>query len=159
LKILGWQIFYPVALSGLAKFDRGEMTRLLNLIEVIIVRHLLTLSGSTGKLETSAAILARKIYAEEVTTAAQAFQELKDYYPSDPSLVEDNALRLGNMCLLTDVNNQLGRKNFAVKKEVYKTSRLITTRAIAEYERWDRQAIHHHQSWLAKLAAATWRFQ
>jgi hypothetical protein len=225
LKILGWQLFYPVALSGLAKFDRGEMTRLLNLIEVIIVRHLLTLSGSTGKLETSAAILARKIYAEEVTTAAQAFQELKDYYPSDsdfkqffatktessnqkaqyllrcieqeairqeqplaeelspgvltvehvmpkspgeewadvtandPSLVEDNALRLGNMCLLTDVNNQLGRKNFAVKKEVYKTSRLITTRAIAEYERWDRQAIHHHQSWLAKLAAATWRFQ
>jgi hypothetical protein len=83
LKILGWQIFYPVALGALAKFEPHEMRRLLHLIEVIIVRHLLTMSGSTGKLETSAAILARKIYAGEVSAATQAFQELKDYYPND----------------------------------------------------------------------------
>jgi Protein of unknown function (DUF1524) len=83
LKVLGWQIFYPVTLAALARFSLTEMPRLLHLIEVIIVRHLLTMSGSTGKLETSAAILAGKIYSCEIDTATQAFQELKDYYPSD----------------------------------------------------------------------------
>lgn len=225
LKILGWQIFYPVALSGLAKFDRGEMTRLLHLIEVIIVRHLLTLSGSTGKLETSAAILARKIYAAEVTTAAQAFQELKDYYPNDSdfkqffatktessnqkaqyllrcieieaikqeqksgeelgpgsltvehvmpknpgdewaeaikadsSIVDDCAFRMGNMCLLSDTGNQkAGGKSFDTKKKLFEQSLLITTRAIAKHDKWDRKNIEHHQLYLAKLAAAAWRF-
>src|SRR5712672_2091237 len=45
-------------------------------------------------------------------------EEWIDVTAADPNLVEDCSLRLGNMCLLTDINNQLGRKNFAAKKEV-----------------------------------------
>jgi len=227
LKILGWQIFYPVALSALAKFDPNEMQRLLYLIEVIIVRHLLTLSGSTGKLETSAAILARKIYAGEIVTAMQAFQELKDYYPTDadfqaffatklennnqkaqyllrgieaeairqeqtqksgrelspglltvehimpknpgaewasvvnddPAIADDCAFRMGNMCLTSEAANQrAGGKSFAEKRKIFGTSNLITTKAIAKHDRWDRKNIEYHQQYLAKLAAQAWRF-
>jgi len=227
LKILGWQLFYPVALSALAKFAPAEMRRLLHLIEVLIVRHLLTMSGSTGKLETSAAILARKIYSGEVSTAAQAFQELKDYYPTDadfktffatklesnnqkaqyllrrieqeairqeqsgqadelspgtltvehvlprnpgnewsaiinadPTIVDDCAYRLGNMCLLSEGGNlKIAAKSFADKQPILQKSRLVTTAAIAKHSDWDRRNIDHHQLYLAKLAAATWRFQ
>src|SRR5205085_704564 len=46
-----------------------------------IVRYLL--GGNTGRFETTCAILARRIYDRELTTATSVFQELRDLYPSD----------------------------------------------------------------------------
>jgi hypothetical protein len=225
-----WAGYSPearVSVRDLKEFESQEMRRLLHLIEVIIVRHLLTMSGSTGKLETSAAILARKIYAGEIVSAALAFQELKDYYPNDTdfqqffatktessnqkaqyllrciemeairqdqgqdagkelspaaltiehvlpknpgpewdgviegdsAIVDDCALRMGNMCLTSDAANQkAGGKSFEAKRKVFEASELITTRAIAKRDRWDRKNVEHHQLYLAKLAAQAWRF-
>src|SRR5262249_13184592 len=184
LKIVGSQQTHPVLLSALAKFDIGEVERLLRLLEVGVVRYLLVVGGNTGRFETTCAILARKIYAGEVTTATIAHAELTNanVYPTDdefrrafeikeeennqkaqyflrqleleaqrvargempgelepgsltvehvlpknpgdewelvlandPNVVDDCACRLGNLCLLTEVNRRLGREPFDTK--------------------------------------------
>src|SRR5258708_9858374 len=83
LRLLGSQQTHPVILSALNSFDPKETAKLLELLEVIIVRYLLIGGGNTGRFETTCAILARKIHAKEIKTATAAFQELKDVYPSD----------------------------------------------------------------------------
>jgi hypothetical protein len=50
---------------------------------VIVVRYQIAVGGNNGTLESTAAILARKIHSGAVTTATEAFQELREYYPSD----------------------------------------------------------------------------
>ena len=226
LRLLGSQQTHPVILSALNSFDPKETVKLLDLLEVVIVRYLLIGGGNTGRFETTCAILARKIHAKEIKTAALAFQELKDSYPSDddfkqafrvkqersnqkvqyflrrieqeairqnstktpelapgnltvehilprnpgddwssiisadPSITEECATRIGNTCLLTEGgNNKLGGKSFEDKRKVFEASDLITTKAIAAHSAWDRKNIDHHQAYLAKLAASTWRFQ
>ncbi len=226
LRLLGSQQTHPVILSALNSFDPKETAKLLELLEVIIVRYLLIGGGNTGRFETTCAILARKIHAKEIKTATAAFQELKDVYPSDddfkqafrvkqersnqkvqyflkrieqeairqksnkmpeltpgnltvehvfprnpgadwatvtaadPAIKDECSTRIGNTCLLTDSgNNKLGGKSFDEKRKIFEASDLITTKAIGAHTAWDRQNIDHHQAYLAKLAAATWRFQ
>ena len=78
---------------------------------------------------------------------------------ADPTILEDCATRLGNTCLLTDGgNNKAGGKSFDEKRKIFASSKLITTRAVSSHAKWDRQDIDHHQAYLAKLAAATWRY-
>jgi hypothetical protein len=85
--------------------------------------------------------------------------EWSDEIRADASLVADCALRLGNICLLSEPRNRdAGRNSFDDKKAIYAASDLFTTREIASHKKWDRQAIHHHQSWLAKRATAIWRY-
>jgi hypothetical protein len=84
LKVIGSQLAHPVILAALARFDPTQMERLLRLLEVCIVRYLHIGAGNTGRFETTCAILARKIYANEVTTATQARAELNGVYPPDP---------------------------------------------------------------------------
>jgi Protein of unknown function DUF262/Protein of unknown function (DUF1524) len=225
LRLLGSQQTHPVILSALNRFDPKEMAKLLRLLEVVIVRYLLIGGGNTGRFETTCAILARKIHSKEIKTVAEAFQELKDAYPSDddfkqafrikqersnqkvqyflrcieqeairqhsgktpelapgaltvehilprnpgaewtaiakadPTITEDCATRLGNTCLLTDGgNNKAGGKSFDEKRNIFASSELITTHAVSSHPKWDRQNIDHHQAYLAKLAAATWRY-
>ncbi|MCA1437872.1 DUF262 domain-containing protein [Bradyrhizobium sp. BRP20] len=83
LRILGSQQTHPVILAALKRFSNSEMTALLKLLEVVIVRYLLIGGGHTGRFETTCAILARRIHAKEIKSATAAFQELKDFYPSD----------------------------------------------------------------------------
>jgi hypothetical protein len=83
LRIIGSQQVHPVILSALNRFSAPDVTRLLRLLEVVIVRYLLIGGGNTGRFETTCAILARKIHAKEVKTLAETFQELKDAYPGD----------------------------------------------------------------------------
>jgi len=71
-------------LSALARFNINEMERMLRLLEVCIVRYLHIGAGNPGQFETTCAILARKIYTEEITTATGAFAELSPVYPNDP---------------------------------------------------------------------------
>lgn len=78
---------------------------------------------------------------------------------ADPTIVEDCAVRIGNTVLLSNAGNlKAGGKSFAEKRKILEKSDLITTRAAAKHDKWDRQYIDHHQAYLAKLAVSTWRF-
>jgi len=78
---------------------------------------------------------------------------------ADPSIAEDCTFRLGNLCLLTEVNRRLGQLGFAVKQEIYAASRLETTKQLSAVDEWGRKQIEARQANMAKLAVATWRFQ
>jgi hypothetical protein len=69
--------------------------------------------------------------------------------------------RLGNLCLLTDVNRALGNKRWEEKLEVYGRSRLRTTNQVnaEKYpDGWNRESIERRQGYMAELAVAAWRF-
>ena len=83
LKQVGSQQVHPVMLSAMARMNDKELERILRMLEVCIVRYMLVGSGNTGNFETTCAILARKIYAKEVTTASAAFHEIRSLYPDD----------------------------------------------------------------------------
>ena len=78
---------------------------------------------------------------------------------ADPTIAEDCTYRLGNLCLLTEVNRRLGREGFPIKKKVYGDSLLVTTKEVAACDEWGRRQIEARQANMAKLAVATWRFQ
>ena len=77
----------------------------------------------------------------------------------DPEFYNDTLLRLGNMCLLTDVNRALGNRPFDAKKEVFSKSRLLTTNSLTKFTDWRRPEIEKRQGFMAELAVAEWRFQ
>jgi Protein of unknown function (DUF1524) len=78
---------------------------------------------------------------------------------SDPKLPEMTN-RLGNLCLLTDVNRALGNKSWNDKLAVFGKSRLRLTNTIdsATYPQWGSAAIEQRQSRMTDLAAAAWRY-
>jgi hypothetical protein len=69
--------------------------------------------------------------------------------------------RLGNLCLLTDVNRTLGNKSWGDKLEIFKKSRLLITNQLnnVDYPTWDSAAIDRRQSRMADLAVQAWRWQ
>lgn len=76
-----------------------------------------------------------------------------------PQFHETYLGRLGNLCLLSEVNRALGNKSFAEKKVVLETSNLRMTSNVATYDEWIPHSVDHRQRWMASLAAAYWRFQ
>lgn len=82
----------------------------------------------------------------------------KTVITKDKEIVEDCVTRLGNMCLLTKINKDLGSKGFADKKKIYIASDLKTTSELATFADWDRAAIDKRQAQMAKRAKAIWRF-
>jgi hypothetical protein len=68
--------------------------------------------------------------------------------------------RLGNMCLLPEVNRALGNKAWDEKLEAFKKSRLRVTSTIDadKYPKWGSAAIDKRQSYMAELADAAWRY-
>jgi hypothetical protein len=76
--------------------------------------------------------------------------------PKLPSMLN----RLGNLCLLTDVNRALGNKGWDEKLEVFKKSRLGTTNSVTleQYPTWGSAAIEKRQGYMAELAKAAWRY-
>lgn len=93
LKTLGAEQTHPVILSGLAKFKPREFERLIRLLEILIVRYQLIGGGRTGGLEIVCARLARLIYVGEIKFATEAFQEVRDIYPSDREFQENFATK------------------------------------------------------------------
>jgi len=77
---------------------------------------------------------------------------------ADPEIVEECVLRLGNLCLLTNVNEKLGNKGFSTKKATFAKSDLLTTLAVAKSSKWGRIEIENRQTHLAQLAKSVWRF-
>jgi uncharacterized protein with ParB-like and HNH nuclease domain len=78
---------------------------------------------------------------------------------NDPEFTGELILRLGNMCLLTEVNRALGNKLFPEKKKIFAKSRLRTTVTLADYSDWGRAEIERRQKYMAKLAVSEWRFE
>ena len=78
---------------------------------------------------------------------------------NDPKLVEMTN-RLGNLCLLTDVNRALGNKSYKDKLAVFEKSRLRMTNSIdsVTYPKWGRTAIEERQRRMTELAVAAWRY-
>ena len=77
----------------------------------------------------------------------------------DREIVEECSTMLGNLCILGNVNKELGNKSFSEKKPAFKESTLVTTSEVTEYPDWDRAAIERRQAELARYAVAAWRFQ
>lgn len=75
----------------------------------------------------------------------------------DPDFADECTHRLGNLCLLSDVNRALGNEGFDRKKAVFAGSDLLTTREISAFGDWDRAALEKRQAAMAKLAVALWR--
>ena len=83
----------------------------------------------------------------------------KDELSADQDLLSDCLYRLGNLCLLADVNRSLGNKSFAEKKEVFAQSKIRITSSVTKYPGWGRAQIEQRQKHFAELAVAYWRFQ
>jgi hypothetical protein len=68
--------------------------------------------------------------------------------------------RLGNLCLLTDVNRALGNKSWIDKLAAFKKSRLRLTNTIdpSAYPKWGSSAIEQRQARMTDLAVALWRY-
>jgi hypothetical protein len=77
----------------------------------------------------------------------------------DQNLAEDGTYRLGNLCLLTEINRDLAAKSFEEKRKVFAKSSIELTRQVSECSNWDRNAIEERQEHMAKLAVMAWRFQ
>jgi hypothetical protein len=76
----------------------------------------------------------------------------------EPALAEEYTHRLGNLCLLTEVNRKIGNASFSEKQKVYAKSDLVLTSELATAPKWTTKEIEGRQKRLAKLAAAAWRF-
>jgi Protein of unknown function DUF262/Protein of unknown function (DUF1524) len=85
--------------------------------------------------------------------------EWKPQLGADKDLLEDCLMRLGNMCLLTSVNKELGSLGFEKKKKTYVDSDLELTKELASVGNWNRSAIEARQAQMAKLAPVVWRFK
>lgn len=77
---------------------------------------------------------------------------------TDSTFAEDCTYRLGNLCLLTNVNRSLGNKSFNEKKTTYEQSDLFLTKDLATHDNWDRENVERRQSEMSDLALAYWRF-
>ena len=93
-----------------------------------------------------------------------------------PRDIDSYIKRLGNLMLLEKpINASVANKTFAEKKQAYKNSKFLLTRAIAEkitigkntavdravkdletYEEWNSQSIERRQEMLTRLAKKVW---
>lgn len=109
-----------------------------------------------------------KTYADELVPGSVTLEHI---FPKSPQAHWAEAVkadarlpgmvnRLGNMCLLTDVNRALGNKTWDEKLDVFKKSRLRTTNTVdvVQYPKWGSEAIEKRQGHMAELAKAAWRY-
>jgi hypothetical protein len=75
----------------------------------------------------------------------------------DPTFTEECTHRLGNLCLLTQVNRRIGNASFTEKQKIYAKSELFLTREVAELGKWTAKEVAERQARLAKLAVTVWR--
>lgn len=89
LNIIGVTQVHPILLAALSVFDVREMERLLHLLEVLAVRYQLVARGRPGRIESLGGRTAKAITDRKITTASQAFSELKELYIPDDQFVSD----------------------------------------------------------------------
>ena len=120
-------------------------------------------------LERQSLLREGKTFADELIPGAVTLEHIFPKSPqsfwreettADPKL-SGMLNRLGNMCLLPEVNCALGNKGWDEKLDAFKKSRLRTTNTINStlYPKWGSAEIEKRQGYMAELAAAAWRFQ
>jgi len=80
-----------------------------------------------------------------------------DFSPKDQDQYFD---RLGNFTLLESTLNhkEASNANFNLKKEVFKKSKYLITKKIADYSSWNPDSLQNRQIYLANQAKAIWKF-
>jgi uncharacterized protein DUF262/uncharacterized protein DUF1524 len=119
-------------------------------------------------LERQALLREGKTYADELIPGSVTLEHI---FPKSPKAqwAEETKVdaklpgmvnRLGNVCLLTDVNRALGNKGYDEKLEVFKKSRLLMTNSVSseQFPQWGSAAIEKRQGYMAELAKAAWRY-
>lgn len=76
-----------------------------------------------------------------------------------PAFAEEHVHRLGNLCLLTQVNRRLANAPFADKQQTYAKSELLLTSELAKVTKWTPKEVEERQERFAKLAVTAWRFE
>jgi hypothetical protein len=82
----------------------------------------------------------------------------KNILEKDEDFADECTYRLGNLCLLTSVNKELGAKSFAEKRKVYAQSALVFTKRLSDYPEWNRESVEKRQTEMARNAVSAWRF-
>ncbi|MGA0599291.1 DUF262 domain-containing protein [Caulobacter sp. KR2-114] len=122
--------------------------------------YLVKLEGEARRLEQGG--MARELAPGELTVEhvlpRNPGPEWADELATDEALAEDCTYSLGNLCLLTHVNRDLGRKGFADKRSTFAESNLLTTKSVGAFPGWARPQIEARQQALAQLAVNAWRF-
>jgi hypothetical protein len=84
--------------------------------------------------------------------------EWKVLFDKDDSEYKDYLNRLGNLTILQDKKNIRARnKDFDIKKEYYKESRLSITNKIADYDEWTYNKIMERQEYLFNESKEFWK--
>lgn len=212
----------PVLLAAIDKFEKIEIEKLLDFLEVFIIRYQLIVGGRTGLVEIACANLAKKIFEGSITKASKAKSELIYLYPDDKTFydafltkqektskkaylllhkleiqkqkeegrtlefqpyfdltiehilpknpnqdwmkvfndktknLEEYKYKLGNLCLLGNINKSLGSKCYADKVVEYRKTSILLTSMVSSYTAWNYESIDSRQKLLAELAVRTW---
>lgn len=125
-------------------------------------RYLLTCLENQAKSQSSGGGVGNELEVVGTLTLEHILPKSPDsswteLQENDEFLREECTHRLGNMCLLTNVNQKLGSGAFEAKKSVYKASKLELTSSLDKYTSWGRSSIENRQKRMANLAAAYWR--
>jgi uncharacterized protein with ParB-like and HNH nuclease domain len=222
LQCIGSRQLQPVLLAAIDKFENHELEKLLDFLEVFIVRYQLIVGGRTGLIEIACANLARKIFDGSIVKASKAKNELMYLYPDDKTFyesflnkqektskkaylllhkleiqrqkeagktlefqpyfdltiehilpknpnhdwfkvfsdktkdLEEYKYKLGNLCLLGEVNKSLGSKGYSEKVVEYRKTSILLTSMVSDFDTWNYESIDSRQKTMAELALRTW---
>ena len=89
LAILGGRQTHPILLAALARFDAGDVEKVVRYLVTLIVRYQLVGRGRTGLLEIRAASVSVGIYSKKLTSPKGVWNELKSLLSSEAEFEED----------------------------------------------------------------------
>lgn len=114
---------------------------------------------SAGKADLGSELEPRATLTVEHILPKNPGENWRSALAKHPTFPEEHTHRLGNLCLLTQVNRRLGNLAFADKRETYAKSGLLLTSEVASVARWTPKEVEDRQGRLAKLAVTVWRFE
>jgi uncharacterized protein with ParB-like and HNH nuclease domain len=94
LNLFGVTTWYSLMLIAQQKFSSGEFTKLLHELNVITFRYNIISGLHTNEIEVAFNKLAVKIYRNEITTTAQAAEQLKSIYVIDENFIQAFSTKL-----------------------------------------------------------------
>ncbi len=112
-----------------------------------------------GKADLGSELEPRATLTVEHVLPKNPGENWKSALAKHPTFAEEHTHRIGNLCLLTQVNRRLGNLAFADKRETYAKSELLLTSEVARVTRWTPKEVEDRQGRLAKLAVTVWRFE
>ena len=153
LGVMGFSQAYPIILSALDKFPKGEMERLLWLIECVAVRHQLIGRRRPGRVESLGGRAAKDIFECKINTATSTYVLIRELYVPDDEFKlafenheETNGRKI--KFLLTGVERE------AIARDSHTLTDELTTESVTVEHIFPRSP---SQAWSAVAAAdANW---